>query len=102
MFRIASLAIILIFALHLDLSDAVAADAEAGKKKSARCQACHGMAGISNNDQWPNLAGQKRGYIVAQLKAYRARKRIDESMQLITRKLTDKDIEDLAAYYSGL
>jgi cytochrome c553 len=79
-----------------------AADEAAGKAKAVVCQACHGADGISPNDQWPNLAGQKRGYLVAQLKAFRGRKRIDESMQLITRPLTDADIENLAAYYSGL
>lgn len=79
-----------------------AGDAAAGKAKAVVCMACHGEAGISNNDQWPNLAGQRYGYLVTQLKAYRAGTRIDQMMQPMAKPLTDKDIEDLAAYFSGL
>ena len=48
-----------------------AGDAAAGKTKSAVCAGCHGLDGYSSNDLWPNLAGQKNGYLVAQIKAFR-------------------------------
>ncbi|MCG8324889.1 MAG: cytochrome c4, partial [Thiotrichales bacterium] len=48
---------------------AVAGDAAAGKEKASTCVACHGADGISPNDLWPNLAGQKAGYLVKQMKA---------------------------------
>jgi cytochrome c553 len=78
------------------------ADIEAGKAKSARCAGCHGSAGISTNPLWPNLAGQKMPYLVKQLKAFRAGTRRDPMMAPMTRALSDRDIEDLAAYYASL
>jgi cytochrome c553 len=93
---------IAIVALSLMATDAGAADVAAGEAKAATCFACHGMDGISNNDQWPNLAGQKRGYLVSQLKAYRDGSRVNMMMQPMAKPLTDKDIEDLAAFFSSL
>lgn len=77
-------------------------DAAAGKEKSSNCAACHGADGISPNDLWPNLAGQKFGYLVKQLKAFREKSRSDPMMSPMAANLTDEDINDLAAYYSGL
>lgn len=77
-------------------------DAAAGKQKAMLCAACHGANGISNNDIWPNLAGQKYGYLVKQIKAFRDGDRVDPSMQPMVKPLTDTDIENLAAYYSSL
>src|SRR5262249_40865278 len=49
-----------------------AADSEAGKQlATAVCAACHGPSGISVGDSVPNLAGQRAGYIVAQLKFFK-------------------------------
>ena len=76
-------------------------DPAAGKAKSALCSACHGAAGISPNDLWPNLAGQKQAYLVKQIKAFRDGKRNDPMMAPLVKGLTDKDIDDLAAYYSS-
>ncbi len=66
------------------------------------CTACHGEKGISNNDLWPNLAGQKKGYLILQLKNYRSGTRPDPIMNPISLGLSDEDIEKLADYYSRL
>lgn len=79
-----------------------AGDAAAGKSKSSLCASCHGATGISANDLWPNLAGQKAGYVVKQLKALRDGTRVDPMMSPMAKTLSDQDIEDLAAYYSSL
>ena len=79
-----------------------AGDVSAGKAKSATCAACHGANGISSNDIWPNLAGQKQGYLVAQLKAFRSGKRSDPMMGPMVATLSDTDIDNLAAYFSSL
>ncbi len=79
-----------------------AGDVAAGKAKSALCTACHGAAGISPNDQWPNLAGQKEGYLLKQIKAFRDGDRIDAMMAPMVKPLTDADVENLAAYFSSL
>ncbi|MBF0183646.1 MAG: cytochrome c [Magnetococcales bacterium] len=77
-------------------------DAAAGKSKSAVCAACHGPDGMSKVDANPNLAGQKAGYMVAQLKAFRDGKRVNPLMTAPTKNLTDEDIDNLAAYFSSL
>lgn len=79
-----------------------AGDAEAGKAKSAACAACHGADGISPQDMWPNLKGQKAAYLVLSLKAYRDGTRDNAIMKGMAAGLSDTDIENLAAYYSGL
>ncbi len=81
---------------------ALAGDAEKGKAKSAVCVACHGTDGISPNPQWPNLAGQKDQYLILALKAYRDGDRQNPIMSPLAQGLSDEDIENLAAYYSGL
>jgi cytochrome c553 len=79
-----------------------AGDAAAGKAKAATCAGCHGSAGVSNNPLWPNLAGQKDQYLVKQLKAFRDGARKDPMMSPMAAPLSDQDIENLAAYFSGL
>ena len=44
-----SICLVLLFALTAFATSALAADAEAGKAKSAVCVACHGPAGVSSN-----------------------------------------------------
>jgi len=88
--------------LVLACTETALADAAAGKAKSAICMACHGMNGVSNNDIWPNLAGQKKGYLVNQIKAFRDGGRVDFMMAPMVKSLSDQDIDDLAEYYSKL
>ena len=83
-------------------SVAVAGDAAAGKAKATICAACHGPEGISLNDLWPNLRGQKEAYLVKQIKAFRDGSRVDPTMAPMVNPLTDEDIENLAAYFSSL
>ena len=79
-----------------------AGDAAAGKAKAATCAGCHGENGISVQDDWPNLAGQKSAYLEIALKAYRNGDRKSELMSSMATGLSDADIADLAAYFSGL
>jgi len=88
--------------LALACTETALADAAAGKAKSAICMACHGVNGVSNNDIWPNLAGQKKGYLVNQIKAFRDGGRVDLMMAPMVKSLSDQDIDDLAEYYSKL
>ncbi len=86
----------------LTASFSYAGDAAAGKSKAAACAACHGVAGISAMDIWPNLAGQKEGYLDKQLKAFRDGNRTDPVMGPMAKPLSDGEIADLAAYFSSL
>ena len=78
-----------------------AGDAAAGQAKAGICAACHGPTGQSPNELWPNLAGQKPGYLVKQLKALREGTRTDPMMSPMAKPLTDADIDNLAAYFSS-
>ncbi|MGD8673328.1 MAG: cytochrome c [Thiogranum sp.] len=79
-----------------------AGDAAAGKAKAAVCAGCHGANGISMAPIYPNLAGQKEAYLVAQLKAFRDGSRANAIMAPMAKPLSDADIDNLAAYYSSL
>lgn len=63
------------------------------------CQACPGEHGISRNPRVPNLAGQQEAYLAAQLRAFRAGTRNNDSMQAIAAQLSDEQIAALAAYW---
>lgn len=94
--------ILTLVALAMLSANVAAGDAAAGKTKTATCNACHGADGISSNDMWPNLAGQKEGYLVSQLKAFRDGGRANPMMAPMAASLSDDDIADLAAYYASL
>lgn len=82
---------------------AARADAEAAKAQaSGVCAGCHGANGISGADMFPNLAGQKKGYLASSLKAYRDKTRTNPMMNGMAAALTDPQIDDLAAYFSSL
>lgn len=80
-----------------------AADADAGKSLAAKnCNICHGVKGLSAMPIAPNLAGQISMYTEEQLRLYRSGKRANEVMGVIAKPLTDKEIEDLAAWYASI
>jgi cytochrome c553 len=81
----------------------VAGDRAAGEKKhAATCAGCHGASGVSASDSWPNLAGQNGAYLVRILGAYKSGGQTDPMMSPIAKGLGDADIQNLAAYFSGL
>ncbi|ABC31119.1 Cytochrome c553 [Hahella chejuensis KCTC 2396] len=82
--------------------NALAGDPAVGKSKAATCAGCHGGEGVSGNGLWPNLAGQKEGYLIKQLKDFRDGKRNDPMMSSMAKPLSDDDIANLAAFYSQL
>ena len=79
-----------------------AGDAAEGKVLAQKnCAACHGETGVGANPAWPKIAGQKAGYLVNVLKAFRAGLRKDPSMAGATRALSDADITNLATFYAA-
>ncbi len=79
-----------------------AGDAVSGAQKAITCAACHGEAGVSSNDLWPNLAGQKPGYLIKAITEYKDGTRKDPLMGTIAKTLSAEDIKDLAAHFAGL
>lgn len=68
------------------------------------CSNCHGVTGNAVSANVPNLAAQQRAYLVLQLDGFRGRSRRDpagfEYMWGISRTLTDRQIDQLADYFS--
>jgi cytochrome c553 len=81
-------------------ADKVRGDPKLGEPLSAVCGGCHGAQGVSGDSATPSLAGQDEQYLVEAIKAYRtSRKR--ENMRLYITGLSDKDIENVAAFYAS-
>ncbi|OBS08079.1 hypothetical protein Thpro_022329 [Acidihalobacter prosperus] len=89
--------------LLLSGSAAMAAgDIAAGRAKAAMCMSCHGAQGISAVPTYPNLAGQKEAYLVKALHEFKDGTRKNATMNAMVASLSDKDIDNLAAYFSSL
>lgn len=69
---------------------------------SLTCLPCHGKNGIGKSPEYPNLAGQKKAYLIKALRAYRSQARNVPVMIPIVNDLTDEDIAALAAHFEGL
>ena len=70
--------------------------------RAQACAACHGSDGISAAADIPNLAGQKKAYLVRQLQAFRDGQRSHELMSVIARQLEPAELPVLADYWSSL
>ena len=57
--------------------------------------------GNSDSPINPDMAGQKEQYLVESLKAYKSGARDNAMMKPMVASLSDADIENLAAYFSG-
>jgi cytochrome c553 len=79
-----------------------AGDAKAGRAKAQMCQACHGLDGLSKVPDAPNIAGQVEGYLATQLQAFKSGARKSEAMTLIASSLSERDIDNLAAYFAAI
>ena len=79
-----------------------AGDPALGRQKAKMCRTCHGIDGLARIPSAPHIAGESQIYIVTQLKAFRSGKRTHEIMSVIAQQLSDADIDNLAAWYSGI
>jgi len=80
-----------------------AASAFAGKAKAAAvCSQCHGITSPSAEAPFPPLAGRDELYLEKTLKQYRNKTRRSEVMNNIAAGLSDRDINNIAEYYSRL
>ena len=80
-----------------------AGNAAAGKSKAAQvCAACHGPEGNKPTaPENPILAGQHADYLVKALKDYKSGKRNNAVMKGFAAALSNRDIEDLAAWFAS-
>lgn len=97
---VASLAVVSLAA------EAARGDPERGREIAKPCAACHGETGASASDEFPIIAGQPADYLAYSLRMYRKSAKGDKSgrnnaiMSGQAAALKDKDIADLAAFYS--
>lgn len=85
--------------------------AAAEPAKLQRCVYCHGVTGINPYDVVPNIAGQKRQYLIDELMKFREsaldrprepdQERFHRLMASATYDLTDGEIVQFADYYSA-
>jgi cytochrome c553 len=79
-----------------------------GRTASAQCAACHGADGRGDQAKGaPGLTGQPSGYLLNQMKLFKAEKRSPGDANLVAIKafmkaIDDATLSDLAAYYSSL
>jgi len=66
-----------------------------------QCSMCHGAQGMSESGA-PNLAGQYPEVVIKQLHDYKRGDRSSAIMESLARKLSDRDILDIASYYDSL
>lgn len=83
-----------------------AATQKAGEDKAINlCSTCHGPRGISTSPEFPILAAQRKGYLEAQLEAFRAHSRSEkiahDFMWGIAGGLDDQMIGAVATYYAA-
>jgi cytochrome c553 len=90
----------------LERSRNLANPAVSGKTLAQQvCSNCHGIDGNSVSPNFPNLAEQQKGYLVAQLDGFRTHSRSDpagfEYMWGLSHHLTDKQMDEVADYFAG-
>ncbi len=96
------LAVVALFTLVS--AQSFAADAARGQTLYKTCIQCHGTNGEGNAAmKAPRIAGQYDWYIVSSIKQFKAGvERKNPTMLPFIKKLSDADIDDLAAYISTL
>jgi cytochrome c553 len=93
---------LLVAACALVPAFAFGADLVAGQAKVKEvCQACHGLNGNSTVADYPRLGGQYPDYLMKALRDYKSGARKNPIMAGFAATLTDKDIENVAAYFAS-
>jgi cytochrome c553 len=81
-----------------------AGDPKRGKAISYTCLGCHGIPNYKNAFpiySVPKLEGQHPEYMITALQAYRSGERSHLTMHAQASTLTDQDMRDIAAFFSG-
>jgi cytochrome c553 len=80
------------------------ADAQAGSENADEngCARCHGEQGVSDRPGTPHIAGLGKEYLYKQLRDYRDGTRDNRRMARYVEDLSDQQLADLSAWYSGL
>jgi cytochrome c553 len=94
---------LILSALLASLSQpALAGDAVAGKQKAVGCVACHGNETFSGIFFTLQLAGRDADKLLIKSNKYKTGKILHPMMNIATAFYTEKDLEDISAYYQSL
>lgn len=74
-------------------------NAAEGEPLTAVCGGCHGEHGVSTDTATPGLAGQDPQYLTQAIKAYRTTRKHPLMSRLVA-TLSDKDIDNIVAFYA--
>lgn len=83
-------------------SAAWAGDPVAGQTKASGCMICHGTTGFPGIFYTLQLAGRNADKLVIKTNKYRTGKIMHPVMNMAVMSLTDKDVEDISAYYAAM
>ena len=95
------LAAVFVLAALLSFSSLAQAGVEEGRVKAQVCIACHGADGNSVIPTIPSIAGQPKQNIVTALFMFREGRRKSDMMAPFAAKLSNADLNDLAAYFNA-
>ncbi|MEW5788573.1 MAG: hypothetical protein AB1899_12040 [Pseudomonadota bacterium] len=88
-------------AATLSLS-AVAGDPVAGKQKATACVVCHGSENFGGIFYTLQLAGRNADKLAIKTNKYKTLKVLHPMMNMATAFYTEKEIEDVSAYYQSI
>jgi cytochrome c553 len=89
---------LLLAILGITISPAVAADAQVGAKKAQICIVCHKLAQFYS---FPLLDSQPKEYLYIQMKGFKDKRRAWPGKQPNVTALPQKDMRDIAEYFSA-
>jgi cytochrome c553 len=83
-------------------SAVAAGDPAIGKQKGMHCVACHGSENFPGIFPLVQLAGRDADKLTIKTSKYRTGKLFSPLMSLAVVGLTDKDVDDISAYYNAM
>ncbi|NTV95395.1 MAG: cytochrome c [Thiobacillus sp.] len=86
----------------LAAAPALAGDPVAGKQKATACIACHGGESFGGIFYTLQLGGRDADKLAIKTNKYNTGKILHPVMNMATALFTEKEIEDIAAYYQSL
>lgn len=96
--RLALAALAVLFAV----SPLIAQERQPRRDLILECMACHGDDGIAKDKDVPHLAGQNYDYLLKQLHDFQKGRRPHKEMRVMSRLMTDFDLQEIADFYARL
>lgn len=87
--------------LLLTSSGALAADVSAGRVTATQCAICHGVNGEGNGIPGSSIVGMDADQFKKHLHDFRSGTRRNVMMERFAKRLSEQDIENLAAYFAS-